>query len=45
MDGHIILYNDYKYKNKQYNIEMFLESEDFKKFIKSLDDKYIIILG
>lgn len=45
IDGHIIVYSEYKYKNKQYNIEMFLKSDDFKIFLTTLDNKYIIVIG
>lgn len=44
IDGQIIIYSEYKYQNKQYNIEMFLKSEDFKNFLTTLKQKYIIVL-
>lgn len=41
---HTIIYSEYKYNEKQYNIEMLLNSQDFIQFIKSLDKKYNIVI-
>ena len=41
---HTIIYSEYKYNQKQYNIEMFLWSDDFKDFINKLDKKYNIVI-
>lgn len=44
IDNQIIFYSDYKYNDKQYNIQMLLDSQEFKIFLWSLSDKYNIIV-
>jgi NAD kinase len=45
INNHIIFYSEYKYNNKQYIIEEFSNSLEFKNFIEKLEWKYNIVLG
>lgn len=44
INNQIIFYSEYKYNDKQYNIEMLLDSQEFKIFLWKLIDKYNIII-
>lgn len=44
IQNHTIIYNEFKYENKQYNIEMLLNSQEFNNFLSNLDEKYNIVI-
>lgn len=45
INNHIVIYSEYKYDNKQYNIDMLLSSDEFQEFISSLQQDYNIVIG
>jgi hypothetical protein len=44
INNQIIFYSEYKYNDKQYNIEMLLDSQEFKIFLSNLRNEYNIII-
>jgi NAD kinase len=42
--NHTIIYSEYKYDSKQYNIEMLLNSWEFNDFLETLKESYNIVI-